>query len=189
MKSPIVIETARTTLIVPDVGEAGLVLDYYLENRDHLCKWEPKRTDDFYTIETWQALLSENSSMVQSGTALKFLALNKAKNEVIGICSFTNIVHGIFQACNLGYSVSKKYEGLGYMTEILGATIEYMFDVVGLHRIMANYVPENSRSAAVLHRLGFEKEGFAKSYLKINGQWRDHVLASKLNPNYATTQN
>ena len=72
------------------------------------------------------------------------------------------------------------------MMEILKATTGYMFEVIGLHRIMANYMPENKRSAAVLHRLGFEREGLAKSYLKINGQWRDHVLTSKLNPNNGT---
>ncbi len=39
------------------------------------------------------------------------------------------------------------------MTEILSAGIDYMFKEVGLHRIMANYMPENKRSAAVLAQL------------------------------------
>ena len=45
---------------------------------------------------------------------------------------------------------------------------------------MANYMPHNSRSAALLFRLGFEKEGVARSYLKIAGKWQDHVLTSKI---------
>jgi ribosomal-protein-alanine N-acetyltransferase len=47
---------------------------------------------------------------------------------------------------------------------------------------MANYMPENERSANLLKKLGFEREGFARSYLKIAGRWRDHVLNSLLNP-------
>ena len=70
------------------------------------------------------------------------------------------------------------------MTEIVDASVSYVFQELNLHRIMANYVPENSRSARVLEKLGFEKEGLAKSYLKIAGRWRDHVLTSKLNPNH-----
>lgn len=107
--------------------------------------------------------------------------LNKSHTEVIGVCNFTNIIRGVFQACNLGYSIGQKYEGQGLMYEALDAAIKYIFVEVGLHRVMANYVPENKRSEALLERLGFEREGMAKSYLKIKGEWRDHILTSKIN--------
>jgi ribosomal-protein-alanine N-acetyltransferase len=53
---------------------------------------------------------------------------------------------------------------------------------------MANYMPENKRSARVLEKLGFEKEGMARDYLKIAGEWRDHVLTAKINPWHEGTQ-
>jgi ribosomal-protein-alanine N-acetyltransferase len=68
------------------------------------------------------------------------------------------------------------------MREALQATIEYVFDVMRLHRVQANYVPENRRSAALLEHLGFVREGLARDYLFINGAWRDHVLTARLNP-------
>ncbi|MNR55956.1 ribosomal-protein-S5-alanine N-acetyltransferase [compost metagenome] len=46
---------------------------------------------------------------------------------------------------------------------------------------MAHYMPENERSGALLKRLGFEVEGLARDYLKINGAWRDHVLTARIN--------
>ncbi len=69
------------------------------------------------------------------------------------------------------------------MREILEAGINYAFEELKLHRIMANYIVENDRSGRLLASLGFETEGVAKSYLKINGRWQDHQLTSKLNPN------
>jgi len=57
-----------------------------------------------------------------------------------------------------------------------------VFDAMQLHRIMANYRPENERSARLLARLGFEKEGEARAYLRINGVWADHVLTALINP-------
>jgi ribosomal-protein-alanine N-acetyltransferase len=45
---------------------------------------------------------------------------------------------------------------------------------------MANYMPRNDRSGRLLGRLGFEKEGYAKRYLKIEGLWEDHVLTAKI---------
>ncbi len=182
MERKIVIETERVILVTPEIDDAELILNYHLENKEHLSTWEPKRPDEFFTIENWQKLLSENNSLFESGSAIKFIALSKNQSEIIGICSFTNIVRGVFQACNLGYSISKKYEGQGYMTEILGAAMKYIFENVSLHRIMANYIPDNFRSTALLKRLGFEKEGLARSYLKINGKWQDHILTAKLNP-------
>jgi ribosomal-protein-alanine N-acetyltransferase len=39
-------------------------------------------------------------------------------------------------------------------------------------------MPRNARSAAVLQKLGFDKEGVARDYLKINGRWEDHILTA-----------
>ena len=70
------------------------------------------------------------------------------------------------------------------MSETLIAAIGFVFEELDLHRIMANHLPDNERSARLLARLGFEREGFAKSCLKIDGRWRDHVLTSLLNPSH-----
>lgn len=177
------IKTKRTILAIPDKRDAELMLNYYIENKAHLSKWEPQRDSAFYTAKQWQKILSVNQSLFEAGAAYKFAVMRKDKREVIGICNFNNVVHGAFQACHLGYSIGQCYEGKGYMSEALEAATAYIFDVVGLHRIMANYMPENKRSATVLYRLGFEREGLAKAYLHINGRWRDHVLTAKINPN------
>ncbi len=64
--------------------------------------------------------------------------------------------------------------------EVLESAIDYVFTEVGLHRIMAAYVPKNERSARLLMRLGFEREGYAKRYLKIAGRWEDHILTARI---------
>ena len=64
------------------------------------------------------------------------------------------------------------------MSEAVKRAIQYMFEEQKIHRIMANYMPSNERSAQLLHKLGFTIEGLAKEYLLINGQWEDHVLTS-----------
>lgn len=73
------------------------------------------------------------------------------------------------------------------MLEALEEANPNIFQTHGLHRIMANYQPANTRCEKLLQRLGFEKEGLAKSYLKINGCWADHVLTSLINPQCADT--
>jgi ribosomal-protein-alanine N-acetyltransferase len=51
---------------------------------------------------------------------------------------------------------------------------------LGLHRIEAACLPTNLASAGVLLKAGFTEEGYAKGYLKINGEWRDHRLFGRL---------
>jgi ribosomal-protein-alanine N-acetyltransferase len=115
------------------------------------------------------------------GSSISLVVFDKSQSEIICSCTFSNIVHGAFQACNLGYSISEKKQGAGLMFEMLQASIQYVFTEYNLHRVMANYIPSNIRSGKLLHKLGFQKEGLAKSYLKIAGSWQDHVLTSKIN--------
>jgi len=91
---------------------------------------------------------------------------------VIGSISFTNIVRGVFSGVLLGYGLAKEFEGKGFMFESLTAAIDFVFTQLNLHRVMANYVPSNTRSARILQRLGFTQEGIARDYLFLGGRWQ-----------------
>ncbi len=174
--------TKRVQLEILGPEDAEMVLDYFVDNRNHLSRWEPVREKDFYTLKHWQWQLSENLEQVSKGTGYRFAILDHDRSEVLGVCNFTSVSRGAFQACFLGYSIAEKHQNMGYMSEALEAGIAFMFSEMKLHRIMANYIPDNVRSAAVLEKLGFENEGRARSYLKIDGRWQDHILTSIICP-------
>ena len=81
----------------------------------------------------------------------------------------------------MGYAISHLYEGKGKMKSLCQYVINYAFNELQLNRIMANYMPNNIRSGSLLNQLGFLKEGYASSYLLINGKWEDHILTSLIN--------
>ena len=172
--------TERIVLEPVGVAFSHQLLEYQIDNRAHLQPWEPLRRSDFFTLDTMVARARAMANGMAAGEALHWLMLEG--DTVIGECNFTNIVRGPFLACQLGYSIDHRREGRGLMRETLTATIGYMFDRVGLHRIMASYRPENTRSERLLSALGFEREGYARAYLKINGAWADHVLTALINP-------
>ena len=174
------IKTDRTNITLLGVHQAALMQAYFIENHSHLKPWEPTRSDDYFTYAGWVKILARYNQVFEQGRTVNLAALNLANNEVIGVCNFSNIVHGPMQACNLGYSIAQKYQGQGLMFEILDAAIPWMAREYNLHRINANHLPHNERSAALLKRLGFEKEGYARSYLQIDGKWQDHVLNARI---------
>ena len=179
-----VIETQRLTLVLLAEQHAEDLSRFYNANKMHLSPWEPERATDYHTEEAWRQRCVDFQAEHEAGVSLRLLAYMSGQQNLIGTCFFTNISRGVFQACHLGYAIAEEFGGKGLMTEIVAGSIEYVFTQLNLHRVMANYMPENTRSARVLEKLGFEKEGYAKSYLKIAGEWRDHVLTAKVNPDH-----
>ncbi len=41
-------------------------------------------------------------------------------------------------------------------------------------------MPENEASRKLLEKVGFQYEGYAREYLRIDGDWRDHLLYALL---------
>lgn len=175
------IETPRTSLVLFTASNADLVLKYYQDNKTHLAPWEPIRDSDYLSLTNFKIMGEQSEKDFEADKEVRLVAFNKDQTQVLGVCNFTGIVKGPLQACFLGYSIDKTFEGRGLMTEILDAGIAYIFASLKLNRIMANYIPVNEASGAVLKKLGFEKEGYARNYLKIAGTWQDHILTSRLN--------
>ena len=172
-------ERLQVRLLEPH--EKDLMVRFRDENRDYLKPWEPLRRPDFFTEGFWEIQLRLTLRNFREGASAGFVLLSPVENEVLGVCNYTNIVRGTFQSCQLGYALAEKHQHKGLMFEALSMTNQYMFDDLGLHRIMAGYLPHNGRSGKLLDRLGFEKEGLARKYLKINGRWEDHLLTSLIN--------
>ncbi|MBA59017.1 MAG: 30S ribosomal protein S5 alanine N-acetyltransferase [Gammaproteobacteria bacterium] len=176
------IETDRLVCRILEPHEAALMCRFRIQNREHLEKWEPLRRPAFFTESFWQSQLLNQIRYFREGISANFSILDKKERSILGVCNYTNIVRGTFQSCQLGYAAGEDAQGQGFMEEAISSTNTFVFNELGLHRIMAAYMPNNNRSGALLKKLGFRKEGYAKKYLKINGRWEDHILTSVLNP-------
>lgn len=179
------IETARLQLRLGRPEDAPAIVQFYEVNRAHLGPWEPVRADEFYLPEYWAVRFTIDQKEFEVGASMRLLIVRREAPEVvIGTANFTSFIRGVAQMCNLGYSLGERFVGRGYMHEALEGAIGYAFEALNLHRIQANYMPHNERSAKVLAGLGFVIEGEARDYLKINGAWQDHVLTSLTNPKW-----
>ena len=175
------IETERTLIGPVAESDAAALRAYYLRNAAHLAPWEPRRPEGYHEAAEWQARVQGYVTEAVEGRAYRFVARLRGDSAILAVANFTNVVRGPVLACMLGYSLDGAHEGRGLMHEVLSAVIPRLEEEAGLHRIMANHLPENTRSAALLARLGFEVEGRARDYLQIGGRWRDHVLTARIN--------
>lgn len=177
--------TERLLLTAPRDDQAAAMLDFVTRNREHLAPWSPPAPADLYTLAHWQTAIARYAATLENGSAVRFwLVPREEPARVIGSIGFSQIFRGPFCSCVTGYQIDREYEGQGLMREALRAAIRYMFAEQKLHRIAANYRPENVRSGRLLAQLGFRIEGYAKDYLFIDGAWRDHVLTSITSANF-----
>lgn len=184
MRAQVRLTTDRLIVRLVNERDAYQLADYYAENRDFLRPWEPIRDESHCYPSGWQARLSMIRELQKQGGAFYFILLGHDEQEIRGVANFSNVLRGAFHACFLGYSVAARWQGQGVMYEGLQAAIRYMQRQQHMHRIMANYMPHNRRSGALLQHTGFEKEGYAKNYLLINGKWQDHVLTALTDPEW-----
>lgn len=175
-------ETERLLLKIPDVTQAGQVLDYFVRNREFFREWDVAKGEAFYTVTCQEKLLAKDLEDLNNKVNIRYWIYKKENiNRIIGTVSFTNIVRGVFLSCFLGYKLDMDEINRGYMTEAVSKGIAVMFEDYGLHRIEANIMPKNLRSLKVVEKLGFHNEGLALKYLKINGKWEDHIHMVLLN--------
>ncbi len=175
-----VLTTKRLSIRLPTIAEVNSVLSYTLRNREFLSATDPVRPNTFYTLGFWERQLLQNQEDALRGVAYRFFLFHG--EHIVGVANLSNIRRGALQAVNIGYALDENAQGKGLMTEALQAVIDYAFDELNLHRIMADHLPDNHRSAAILARLGFEIEGYAKDFLRMrDGQWHDHVRTALVN--------
>lgn len=176
------IRTDRCLIRLLGEDEAALLLRYRVDNREHLAPWEPLREETYYTLDGCRHGIAGTLAAARAGRAWAFAVLDAAQNRMLASFTLANVVRGPFQACLLGYGVDAAHQGQGLMHEALQAGLAFAFGELRLHRVMANYLPHNARSARLLQRLGFEREGYARAYLQIAGRWQDHVLSARIAP-------
>jgi ribosomal-protein-alanine N-acetyltransferase len=170
------IEGARITLRPPAGEDWESWAQLRAESRDFLTPWEPQWAPDTLTHASYLRRVRRLGLDWQTGEGYSFHVIDKRLNAIVGGIGITQIKRGISQSGVLGYWVGKRYQRQGYTLEAARLMIEFGFGKLGLHRIEATCVPDNLASVGLLEKVGFEREGYAKQYLRIAGEWADHYL-------------
>lgn len=154
---------------------------FHARNRHHL-HMAMSLTPEIEQSSYWSSELPRRQSAMQAGQAVHLVGFAKqGGNGDIGcLTSFWAIEHGDFQACTISFMLDEALQGRSLMYAAAAPAVEQVLARYKLHRIMATHLPENLRSAALLRRLGFVVEGYARDFVTVNGQWRDNVLLSLL---------
>jgi len=103
----------------------------------------------------------------------------KETGLLVGDCALKIEEHDERQA-EIGYTLSRAYQGRGIASEAVSCVLEYPFVTLGLHRVIAITACENAASVALLERLVLRREGHFRQNVWLKGKWRDEFLYAML---------
>ena len=145
-----------------------------------LKPWEPTWPADDLTRAAFRRRLRRYHREVRNDTGYPFFVFLRDTGEIVGGLTLSNVRRGVTQSCALGYWVGEPHVRNGYMSEAVACVLTFVFRKLGLHRVEAACLPHNAASIGLLRRTGFVQEGRARAYLRIDAQWRDHLLFARL---------
>jgi [ribosomal protein S5]-alanine N-acetyltransferase len=158
-------------LLAPEDAEEIAAL--YVANREFLAPFEPDRTEEFFTPAFQRRRIDTAGE-----DHWRWGIVNG--DRLAGMVVLADVLRGALQVGNVGYWVDRKHNGRGLASAAVADVIEFAFAEAGLHRLEAGTLVDNHASQRVLEKNGFERYGLARKLLRINGEWRDHVLFERI---------
>jgi len=179
-----IIPGKRIHLRHPDIADHAEWAELRAASADFLKPWEPTWPDNDFERTAFRGRIRRYNQEIAAGTGYPYFVCEQRTGRILGGITLGNVRRGVSQSGQIGYWIGARHQGKGYMSEALGVLCEQAFTTFGLHRLEAACIPDNTRSIRLLEKSGFGREGYLRSYLKINGIWRDHMLYARINPRH-----
>lgn len=175
-----VLETEKVVLRAPQMSDYPAWAELRATSRDFLIPWEPLWAPDELSRASFRRRVRHYLRDMREDMGYAMFVYDTQSTALVGGITLCNVRRGVTQSCTLGYWIGAQYANRGYMTAAVRAVVPFVFDSLELHRLEAACLPTNTASARLLERVGFTREGLARQYLRINGDWCDHVLYALL---------
>jgi RimJ/RimL family protein N-acetyltransferase len=159
MRSLEELETPRLSLRPPKLEDAELIFESYAQDT-HVTRyltWRPHQN-----IEETKGYLARCKSVRDSAIAYPLVITRKDNGQLIGM---VEVRINDYKA-DIGYVLSKREWGRGYMPEVVEGIIKWAMDQEEIFRVWAVCDVENTASARVMEKAGMKKEGVLRRWIK-----------------------
>lgn len=123
--------------------------------------------------------LASLTHQYKKGTFFDFGVTLRETGRMIGTCGFTS-VREAHNAGEMGYVIAPDCWGQGYGTEAARLLLSFAFFHLGVHRMEARFMMENTASRRVAERCGMVFEGVCREQMLVKGKYCDIGVCSVL---------
>ncbi len=164
--------------------ERLLIRPVQVEDKEALFRYRADSGTNKYlslvpkSVEDVALFISKTSLEIDvPGTWFQLVIIERGTDEITGDIGihFLNADPESKQV-EIGYTLDRSFRGNGYALEALTAVIDYLFNSLNKHRIVASIDPENLSSIRLIERLGLRKEAHFVESLFFQGKWVDDLV-------------
>jgi ribosomal-protein-alanine N-acetyltransferase len=170
------LQSGRVILRCPEAQDWREWAKLRSDSRAFLAPWEPIWSVDSLSQPVFDRRLKRIYNEWRQDEGYNFHVYDRATNLLVGGIGLNQVKRGIAQSGIIGYWVGERYARQGFTEASTRLVTSFAFETLGLHRVEATCIPTNEASKRLLAKLGFQQEGYARQYLKIAGEWADHLL-------------
>lgn len=166
----ITLETNRLLMRTPTLDDAEAIRAFC---DDPECSWGGYGIPQPYTLEHAQKWIRETGAALDEEKKYAFLLTCKDNDVIVGDVQLTrDPTHNVG---DIGYIIGKEHRGAGYAEEAARELLRFAFEDIELHRVYATCWRSNERSAHILEKLGFTREGVLREHALKWGKYEDDV--------------
>ena len=175
---PMPILTPRLCLKPRHVGEGPILNKAICGSLEHLKPWMPF-AQKAPTIEESEEHCRRSFAKFVLREDMTLSIYSRDQKTFIGSTGLHRANWDI-PSFHVGYWILAEFEGKGLISESTNALTRYAFEVLGARRVEIRCDAENSKSLAVMTRLGFVQEGILKNEeLKESDELRDTIVTAR----------
>jgi RimJ/RimL family protein N-acetyltransferase len=127
------------------------------------------------TIEGFGQFIGWGIRQRQAGEYVCFAVVPHGQDTAIGIFQVRSL-EPAFGTAEWGFALSSECWGTGLFTDGAALILDFVFDVLGVHRLEARAALKNGRGNGALRKLGAVQEGVLRRSFRLNGECLDQAL-------------
>lgn len=157
MNPPSCLTSERLLLRLPAMEDAQAVYERYAADPEvtRYLTWAPHESP-----ETVAAFLEDLIARIHAGEEMCWVIARPDDNRPLGMIGTRVREH----KADIGYVLGRRWQGRGYMTEAVTVVTEWLLSQP-IVRVWAVCDTENTASARVLEKAGFEREGTLRRWI------------------------
>lgn len=150
-----------------------LALLYTWENNSEW--WEMGNTLNPYSKYILREYIVNSEKSIYENKQLRLMITLKHSGVTVGMADLYEYEPHHNRA-GVGILIDKEYQKQNYATEALEMLIPYCFDFYQMNSLFAHVMPDNTASIHLFEKLGFQKGGVLKQWVRRKNQYSDVIV-------------
>jgi RimJ/RimL family protein N-acetyltransferase len=134
-------------------------------------------------VPSKEELTERHRKRIDSDNAYDFLVYGKSLDTPFGLAYIWGGAEPR-REWQIGYTVLSQHQGKGYGFETAKKLLQYGFEELNAHRIVATCNAHNTASSRILQKIGMRREAVHIEKLYRNGEWTDQWFYAILDREY-----